>query len=62
MENEMKKANQEKSQMSMLINTLQKEITAKDMLVRKAKAETERCRVEIRNKDLELSSLAGKVC
>lgn len=61
METEMRKGNQEKSQMSMLVNTLQKEITAKDVLLKKAKTETEKYKVDNRNKQLEISTLAAKV-
>ncbi|XP_057317732.1 forkhead-associated domain-containing protein 1-like isoform X2 [Hydractinia symbiolongicarpus] len=61
METEMRKANQEKSQMAMLVNTLQKEITAKDVLLKKAKTETEKYKVDNRNKQLEISTLAAKI-
>ena len=61
MDSEVKRANQERNRMSTLVNTLQKELTAKDLLIKKAKLEAEKYRVNLRNKDLELSSLVTKV-
>lgn len=61
MENEMKKANQEKLKLTKMITTLQKEGTSKDALLKKSKAETEKYRLDCRNKEMEISSLIAKV-
>ncbi|XP_066935745.1 forkhead-associated domain-containing protein 1-like isoform X1 [Clytia hemisphaerica] len=61
MQLEMEKAGKEKSKLSNIITTLQKEISAKDLLLRKSKTETEKYRVECRNKDMDISSLTAKI-
>ena len=61
MELELEKMNKEKSKLSSVITTLQKEISAKDLLLKKSKTETEKYRLECRNKDMDISSLTAKV-
>ena len=61
MELELEKMNKEKIKLSSVITTLQREISAKDLLLKKSKTETEKYRLECRNKDMDISSLTAKV-
>jgi len=61
MENDLKKFQQEKLQLTALINTLQKEATSKDLLIKKWKMENDKLKVVLRNKESELSSTAVKL-
>ena len=61
MYNDLKKGEKEKNQLSTLVNSMQKESTAKDLLVRKGKNEVEKLRVTLRNKENELSTISAKV-
>jgi len=61
MDHELEKINKEKIRMSSLITTLQKEVSAKELLLKKSKTETEKYRVECRNKEMDISSLTSKV-
>ena len=61
MDHELEKMNKEKIRMSSLISTLQKEVSAKELLLKKSKTETEKYRVECRNKEMDISSLTAKV-
>ena len=61
MYNDLKKSEKEKSQLTALVNSLQKEATAKDLLVKKGKSEIEKLRVTLRNKENELATISAKV-
>ena len=61
MELQLEKMNKEKHKLSSVITTLQKEISAKDLLLKRSKTETEKYRLECRNKDMDISSLTAKV-
>ena len=61
MELQLEKMNKEKLKLSSVITTLQKEISAKDLLLKRSKTETEKYRLECRNKDMDISSLTAKV-
>ena len=61
MYNDLKKGEKEKSQLTALVNSLQKEATAKDLLVKKGKSEIEKLRVTLRNKENELATISTKV-
>ena len=62
MEKQLGNMNKEKTQMASLITTLQKEVSGKELLLKKSKSETEKYRVECRNKEMDISSLTAKVC
>ena len=61
MELQLEKMNKEKNKLSYVITTLQKETSAKDLLLKKSKTEAEKYRLECRNKDMDISSLTAKV-
>ena len=61
MYNDVKKGEKEKSQLTTLVNSLQKEATAKDLSVKKGKSEAEKLRVTLRNKENELATISAKV-
>eukprot|EP00794_Sanderia_malayensis_P015120 gene15120-16676_t len=58
---DVEKANKQKVQTASLVNTLQRESSAKDNLIHKTRNESDKLRRDVREKDSQISSLSAKL-